>query len=386
MRGRASARAAAVILTCGLALPAANELHSECNAEGEDGDVVAVPAEETAGGDGESWLGSRVLLTGDAFLRFEAVRKAPNPETRDFERVRLRLRPGAEMPFLSGRLTAGAGVLASIASDSNAENPIRFDNFWSDEVALDRAYLRVSGAETPFAASIGVFETPFAGSEVLWDKDIRFLGASAGIELSPAGRLAAQRAYGGISIGSQNDEDESLMAAARWEGESGGGWSFGTGFWLAGNTKALVEAGYARTNRLAPGGEEYLSDFQIANITLGWEKLGERRPFRVRLDLMHNFGADDLRSGGDLRVDWGELQARGSWRLRLMLQRVEQDAVLAAFGGDEWWFKTRHRGARLGFAAAFSRDAFIEISALRQRRDDLDEWLDRGFVDLVLLF
>jgi len=323
---------------------------------------------------------------GDALLRYEAVRNAPNPLTSDFERLRLRLRPGVEGPIVPGRLSAGAGVLVSVASDSNDMNGIRNDNFRSDEVAVDRAWIQLSGASTPFSAAFGVFETPLRGTEILWDRDLRFQGASAGLELPPAGALLAQRVVGGVSLGSQNGEDGSQVATVRWEGEVARGLGFGGGYWQFGSTADLVAAGYARTNRLAPGGEDYLSDYRVANATVRWEWIGRSRPLRLRLDLLRNFGAEDRRHGGELRVDWGELQDAGSWRLRLALERVEQDAALAAFGGDEWWFRTRQRGARVGWAIVFWRIASLEFSVLRQRRDDLDEWLDRGWVDLSVSF
>ena len=323
-----------------------------------------------------------LLLTGDAFFRYEAVRDAP---TDDFERARLRLRPGLEATLGSGRLLhLGAGALASLASDSNAENEIRRDNFVSDELTVDRAYVRFAAPQSVFSATIGLAPSPFEGTEVLWDRDIRFSGVHAGAELPVAGPLMNHRVYGGVTVGSQDHEDESLAAAVRWEGETGR-FSIGAAFWHFDRTSELIEAGYARTNRLAPGGEEFLSDFEVVNVSVGWEWLGEHRPLRLRLDLLFNAGADDRRTGGDLRVDWGELQELGTWRLRLQLQRVEQDATLAAFGGDEWWFRTGQRGARLAFALALHRRAFVEIGALSQRRDDQDVWLDRAMLDLVFL-
>jgi len=324
--------------------------------------------------------------SGDALLRFEAVRDAPNPATSDFERVRLRLRPGIDVPLVAGRLAAGAGVLVSIASDSNDWNLIRNDNFRSDEVAIDRAWLRWSGATAAASATFGVFATPLPGTEILWDRDLRFQGAAAGVELPAAGALVAHRVTGGVTVGSQEGESGSRVAAVRWEGEMSHGLTVGGGYWQFGATEDLVEAGYARTNRLAPDAEHYLSDYRVANVTIGWEWIGPARPLRMRLDILHNFGADDRRSGGEARVDWGELQGPRSWRVRLMLQRVEQDAALAAFGGDEWWFRTRQRGARLGWALGLGRKASVEFSVLRQRRDDLDDWVDRGWIDLVVPF
>jgi len=69
----------------------------------------------------------------------------------------------------------------------------------------------------------------------------------------------------------------------------------------------------------------------------------------------------------------------------LLLQR-EQDPALAAFGGDEWWFRTRQRGARLGWMIGLGQRASVELSVLRQRRDDLDDWPDRGWVDVRFSF
>ncbi|MGH9867443.1 MAG: putative porin [Candidatus Polarisedimenticolia bacterium] len=323
--------------------------------------------------------------TGDLFVRFEAVRDAPNSLTANFERARLRFRPGMEAFFYQGRLVLGAGILASIASDNNDDNGIRQDNFISDDLAADRLYVRLTAPRAAISGTVGMFETPFAGTQVLWDRDIRFIGAAAGWELPP-GRMTGQRVLAAFSKGSQNHEDQSLVGAVRWEGEAGAGFSFGTALWVFGNTDVLVDVGLARTNALVLGGEALLSDYQVADVTIGWEHLGEKRPFRTRFDFLYNFGADDQRTGGDLLVEWGQLQDRGTWRVLLILQRIEQDAALAAFGGDEWWFRTRQRGARLSFAYALARNVAVEASWLQQRRDDLDDWLVRAFVDFTILF
>jgi hypothetical protein len=371
-RRRAAAFVPVVLLALGICF--ADETPVGDVVEGSSAPVEAAPPESF-------WR-----WTGDALLRYEAVRGAPNPLTSDFERLRLRLRPGVEARIPSGRFAAGAGLLVSSASDSNDWNMIRNDNFRSDEVAVDRAWVRWSAAQAAFSATFGVFEVPLRGTEVLWDRDLRFQGAAAGLELPAAGALVAQRITGGLSVGSQDDEDGSRVAAVRWEGEMARGVSLGGGFWQFGSTEDLVAAGYARTNRLAPGGEDYLSDYRVANATIGWEWIGATRPVRMRLDLLHNFGADDRREGVEARVDWGELQGIGSWRLRLVVQRIEQDATPAAFGGDEWWFRTAQRGARLGWGLGLGRHASVEFSVLRQRRDDLDDWTDRGWIDLGIAF
>src|SRR5262245_23463556 len=70
-------------------------------------------AEAAAPSSGDAQPAASWRFTGDALLRYEAVRNAPNPLTSDFERLRLRLRPGVEGPIVPGRLRAGAGLLIS---------------------------------------------------------------------------------------------------------------------------------------------------------------------------------------------------------------------------------------------------------------------------------
>lgn len=219
------------------------------------------------------------------------------------------------------RVRLGLGWKLALASPAGFESPPAGRR---DEVTVHRAYVRIAARESAFTATLGLAPSPFAGTGILWDRDIRFAGGLAGRELPPAGALVAQRVFGGVSAGSQEHEDESLAAAVRWEGESGGGFSFGAACWHFGRTAALVEAGYARTSRLVPGGGTYLSDFEIANVS-------------------------------------GELQDTGTWRAHLLLQRVEQDAALAAFGGDEWWFRTEQRGAGAAFAFALHRPVFVDL-------------------------
>ena len=47
---------------------------------------------------------------------------------------------------------------------------------------------------------------------------------------------------------------------------------------------------------------------------------------------------------------------------------------------------TTRRGARLSFALGLDRRAWVELAVLRQRRDDRDDWLERGVADLVFAF
>jgi hypothetical protein len=98
-----------------------------------------------------------------------------------------------------------------------------------------------------------------------------------------------------------------------------------------------TDAGDIRTNRLAPGGMAYLSDFDLfdAIVALDYTGLGERFPVRVVGDFARNLAVDD-----GLDTAWwtdlfvGRLQGPGQVRGRYGYAVVDTDAVLAAFAHD----------------------------------------------------
>jgi hypothetical protein len=97
-----------------------------------------------------------------------------------------------------------------------------------------------------------------------------------------------------------------------------------------------ADAGDIRTNRLAPGGGRYLSDFDLLNATVTVEHLGlgECWPLRLVGDYVHNGGAADRNVGWQTDVYVGRVQRPHDWRWRYGYAIVETDAVLAAFSHD----------------------------------------------------
>ncbi|HKQ63242.1 MAG TPA: putative porin [Candidatus Polarisedimenticolaceae bacterium] len=326
-------------------------------------------------------LAAVCTLRGDLLLRGEAVRDTPNPAFESFERVRLRLRPGFEAAFADGAITFGARAVVSAASDANAENRAKFDNFRSDAAAVDRLFLRITPPGASLAVTLGKFRNPYLGGELTWDADIQPEGAAFQLDLP-----RAQRVVGGVFLRSQLYGDRSRIAIAQWSGDLAGGTQLALGYQRYDKLEGLISGRLARTNRLAAGGAAFVSDYRLVDVLVRHEWVGGRRPLRVQLELVHNLGARDRNDALELRLRYGQVRQLGDWSLRYAFQRVEQDAVVAAFTPDEWWFHSNQRGHLLGVGLGLGRDVVLEIFALAQRRDDLDTTLARYVVDVTRSF
>jgi hypothetical protein len=325
---------------------------------------------------------SPVRFEGDLLARAEAVRDTPNPAHRDFDRFRLRFRPGVIWEGTRG-WSAGLRLRGSVASDSNEDNRPRFDNFRSDEAALDRLWTRWDSADGRFGLHIGATEAPLSVSSALWDRDLAWQGVALELALPAGGLLTGHRLVGGATWGSQGWGDRSQILSLQWVASLGVDADLSLAYWHFDELEELIDAGLARQNRLAPGGDEFLSDFDIIELRAGKSWLAARRPLLARLSLLANLGADDRRTGVELAGAWGGVGALGDWRLRYTFQRIEQDAALGAFTADEWWFHSDHRGHLAGFAVGLGRGVSIELAGMIQRRDDADEDVTRVFLDLV---
>jgi hypothetical protein len=127
----------------------------------------------------------------------------------------------------------------------------------------------------------------------------------------------------------------------------------GTGWKVSGSVgyydyriRSLTAAGSGdtRSNRLAPGGAAYLSDFDLLDVLVAvdYSGLGERYPLRVVGDYVKNSGATDLNTGWGANVFLGKSQRTGDLRYRYGYGVTETDAVLGAFSHDNTTLGTNY--------------------------------------------
>ena len=338
---------------------------------------------------------SRFEFRWDALVRYDVIdldRQAPVP---NIHRWRTEARP--ELDWLaSDRFRLGVRLVGDLASDSNVTNTPRFDNYRSNGVALDRAYLEARPG--PLRLSAGQFGMPMRTTEMLWDHDLQVLGGAAAWRL-PAGASSALTLAGGFFYGPQRGHDDSHIVAAQATWEAGDpakvavDWS--ESYW---RFTHLNRVGHAYLRQNEPGGyvplpgysgSRYANDFRLvdslARVRIGG---GWRFPLSLSLDWVHNFGAEvhHYADGVEAALRVGREGAPGDVQLFDIYQYVDRDAVVGAYNTDDWWFHSWYVGHRVGFSVTVLPQVVLRPSVVFQRRQDREHYLNRYLIDLVKIF
>ncbi len=354
-------------------VPAVDPLDETDPVAADAGDPFDPVADADAGGLPWAW-------TLEARLRGDRVADLP-AERETLERVRGRVRIGLD-GWLGEAVELGVGVKLAQGSDDNADNRRNNDNERSDAFSLDRIVLRWQlGERTRLSAgkdALALTLTP-----MLWDPDLRPAGLAIEHALAlgdfdrlvlGAGWQRGQHLYG----------DDSRIASGQLAWHVREGAPFGASVLLGllhfDRLETLTRQGLARTNRIVGG--RLASDFHLLDLLLVGRAELAGRPLVARLDLVRNLGADADRDGARLDVAWGDAgQARG-WAMGASVQRIQRDAVMAAFNDDDWWFHSAVRGYSLWFAYGIDSHWQLRLSGFVETRDGLDESTDRLLLDV----
>ena len=329
-----------------------------------------------------NWFSNHsVDLNADLSLRSDHIYNLVDRD--DIHRARLWLRPGFEVSP-AGWLRFGARGSFALGTDRNEQSILRFDNFHSNDVALDRLYVAMEKGGIELRA--GKFDMPFQVSEMFWDHDIQ-----------PSGAFAAyHRGWftlrGGLFNRSHIHHDRSTVTGGQltlrrnvtthWTGEADMGF-------FAFNALNQFQSGMGRQNRvrLIDGHLEYQSAFRLANGRFRFDYQGFTRwPLAVESSYIHNFGTAHERRAIEALAEVGQVERRGDWRFSYSFQRVERDAVVGAFTSDDWWFHSDHQGSRLTAAVSVLPHTFLQFGAVLQKRHHTVDWVKRFQIDLVTRF
>ncbi|GMU44407.1 MAG: hypothetical protein IT479_08285 [Xanthomonadales bacterium] len=299
----------------------------------------------------------------------------------DIERMRSALRAGFIYDPGNG-WEFGATAKLAAGDDDNDDNRRNNDNEESNGAALDELY-----AAYHFSADgrlqLGKTGMPLVLSPLLWDRDLRPFGAS--IDYTHGVRdFDALHVTAGYFAGDHLYGDESRIAAL----QIGYGWMEGaeTGFstFLSyldfDDLDVLAREGLGRTNRRIAG--RLLSDYELLDLQLIGRTRVFEAPLVARLDLVRNYGADDLRDGGRFSLVWGDADRDGGWELGYAYQRAQRDAVLAAFAEDDWWFHSFAHGYMPWVAYGFGPHLSLQATAFLERRDGIEAYTERYLLDL----
>ena len=297
---------------------------------------------------------SPLRFTGDFRVRYENTSQANGALSSSKEVVRLRAGIAyalREDVAVRARLATGSG------NDPNSTD-VTLSQFVNDlEMSLDIAAIEVNRRR--WGAVGGKFNNPFfAPTELVWDGDVNPQGVGgrliAGSPARVTGTLTGLYFIVDQQTGGLGSDMGGAQLTLRATPDSAWRVAAAAAYYDY-RVRSLLnaDAGDTRTNRLAPGGGRYLSDFDLLNATLTVEHLGlgERWPLRVVGDYVHNGGAADLNTGWQADLYVGRAQRPRDWRWRYGYAVVETDAVLAAFSHDNTTIGTNTETHTLAFDA-----------------------------------
>ena len=320
---------------------------------------------------------------GDLMLRGDRVEDIPRPTDTSFSRVFGRGRFGATWDPIP-LLDFGAAIKLAAASNPNSEDRLHNSNERSNDAALDQLFVRfIAGDSAAFLLGKSAF--PLQLSPMLWDPDLRPAGASADLAFA-VGDFDRLQILAGYFAGNHLYGDESRIAAAQVA------WHWHEGAPLAGSValsylefsdlERLVIQGLSRTNRRVGTTPFLVSDYHLLDLQFAGHARLFELPLEVRLDLVRNLGADDQRDGARGSIQLGDSRQPHSWEFGLADQRIQRDAVMAAFNSDDWWFHSWARGVTPWIAYGFSATWSVRLAAFHERRDGVSEYTDRVLLDL----
>jgi len=337
---------------------------------------------------------SRFELRWDALVRYDVIQISKQAPVEDIHRWRTEVRPELDW-HASDRFLLGVRLVGDLGSDSNRTNAFRLDNYRSNGVGLDRAYLEARPG--PLLIMAGQYGMPFRTSEMFWDHDIQVLGASAQWR-RPLGGMSALTLGAGFFYGPQRQHDQSHIAVGQATYELGNpenlAFDLSESYWRfthLGNTGEV----WIRQNvpaYAAPGdvpASPYENDFRIVD-SLARLRIagGARFPITLAADWARNLAASEsqYRDGVEVSLRIGREGAPGDLQLFDIYQYVDRDAVVGAYNTDDWWFHSWYVGHRVGVSVTVLPQVMLRPSVVFQRRQDREHYLNRYLLDLVKTF
>ena len=239
-------------------------------------------------------------------------------------------------------------------------------------VSLDVASVEITRPR--WALFGGKFTNPVQSTELVWDGDVNPQGVAGRVMVGDKASVTGTLTGLYFIVDQQAGRTSSNMAGGQFTVAAPAGKK-----WKASGSVAFYDyrirslaaagAGDTRSNRLAPGGTAYLSDFDLLDvlIALDYAGLGERYPMRVVGDYVHNSGASDRNTGWGVDVYLGRSARKGDMRYRYGYGLTETDAVLAAFSHDNTTLGSNYQIHTLSVDAVLIAGFFLNATLYHYR-------------------
>ncbi len=338
-------------------------------------DPIAAAADDDAAQTASDWT-----WFGDFLLRGDQTRDLPL-NLPDEVRTVARGRIGARWQATES-IEIGGAIEGSHGADSIRLLRRSHDNQRATDINLDRLYARWHWGEQT-ALTLGRNALPLELSPMVWDNELRPTGVSIehGMAIGDFDRLTFSG--GAFEIDHPYTDVTRLVAAqVGWRLREGAPTRGGILFSFLGfdDIDEIGPDGLARGNRRT--GQGLTSDYRLGDLQFVFDTPLAGRSLEARLDLVHNFGADDLNQGARGSLVWGDSRQPQSWELGLSYQRIQRDAVLAAFNAEDWWFHAAMRGVMPWVGYGFDDHWRVRLAMFVEGADGQDLHTKRTLLDV----
>jgi hypothetical protein len=286
----------------------------------------------------------RLRFNGDFRVRHEYTTSGNG--SLSLSREVVRFRAGITYPVRDD-ITVRARLATGDPDDPNSTD-VTLSSFLNDlAVSLDVASVEITRSR--WAAFAGKFFNPLQYTELVWDGDVNPQGVSGRVMVGDRAKVSGTLTGIYFIVDQQANNLSSDMKGGQLTVNApvGTKWKVsGSAAYYDYHIRSLTAAGAGdiRSNRLAPGGGAYLSDFDLLDLLVGidYSGFGERYPLRLVGDYVHNGGASDLNTGWGVDAYLGKSARPGDRRFRYGYGVTETDAVLAAFSHDNTTLGTNY--------------------------------------------
>jgi hypothetical protein len=321
-------------------------------------------------------------LRADGLARQEWTRNLFEVPNQD--RWRLQIRPHLDASLHWFRL--GVGGEFNWSKDENIEPrpALLRDNYDSRDARLDLAFAGIEASWLRIEG--GRFRMPVALTEMLWDRDLRPQGAVVTLRTSGREARLSLTALGARGSHVFDDDDaEMLLLSASADLPSGQRTRLElVGSYLAFRKIAGIEPMIRRQNTRLAG--LFTEDYRVVDGILRLRHEGNM-PTQLVLDYAKNTAVDQDGSGLWLSLILGSVKQSRS-RLEYVYAKVDKDATLAAYTGDDFFWSTGWEGHRgdLGVRAS-DRAALHGVAQIMRFKDsprpeERDHWIRRFRLEL----
>ncbi len=318
---------------------------------------------------------------GDAMLRYDHTDDIPRPVEPDIERVFGRARLGVLYDPIP-ELELGAAIKLAAANNDNSEDRSYNENERSNDIALDQFFARWKFSDST-SALLGKAVFPLELSPMVWDSDLRPVGASVDTSLAVNGSDRLQFTVGYFAGDLPYNDDSRILAAQaayRWhEGQPVNG-AVIVSYLGFSDLGELTLQGLSRSNLRI--GNQLVDDFHLLDTQFVWRMRPFDMPLEARVDLLRNLAADSARDGARGSIVLGDRRIPHGWEFGLSAQRIQREAAMAAFNSDDWWFHSFARGVMPWIGYGFNATWSARLAEFHERRDGVADYTDRVLLDL----